>query len=234
MRVHLIDARASSALARRLQARGDTLSQGEPVPLDADLYLFGSGNEAMRHLARGLVILDLRADPNLDSAPWSAYADLCIVANPAARAAMVEASGCEPERIFITADDIAMLELADRALRNALPPAAVEKRGAAMTDQEPPTLDTVAALAARLEALTRQADVIDRGYEVHSKLPIVGHLVAWVRRNLTSHLREPYLDPTLERQVTFNRTATAWMKDAQARLQAMEEQIHELQDRREA
>ncbi len=53
--------------------------------------------------------------------------------------------------------------------------------------------------------LTSSADVMLRGYTVRSGLPLVGPLVAWVRRNLTSHLREPYLDPTLERQVAFNR-----------------------------
>lgn len=53
--------------------------------------------------------------------------------------------------------------------------------------------------------LNSQADVMLRGYVVRSKAPVVGRLIAWVRRNLTSHLREPYLDPTLERQVAFNR-----------------------------
>jgi hypothetical protein len=33
---------------------------------------------------------------------------------------------------------------------------------------------------------------------------VLGPLIVWIRRNLTSHLREPYLDPTLERQVAFN------------------------------
>jgi hypothetical protein len=33
---------------------------------------------------------------------------------------------------------------------------------------------------------------------------LIGVLIAWVRRNLTSHLREPYVDPTFQRQETFN------------------------------
>lgn len=53
--------------------------------------------------------------------------------------------------------------------------------------------------------LNGQADVMLRDYVVRSKAPMLGRLIAWVRRNLTSHLREPYLDPTLERQVAFNR-----------------------------
>jgi len=56
------------------------------------------------------------------------------------------------------------------------------------------------------------ADVMLRGYAVHSKLPLVGRLVAWVRRNLTSHLREPYMDPMFERQVAFNRQLLALLR----------------------
>ncbi len=41
-------------------------------------------------------------------------------------------------------------------------------------------------------------------YTVRSGIPVIGPLVAWLRRNLTSHLREPYLDPTLRRQDRFN------------------------------
>jgi glycosyltransferase involved in cell wall biosynthesis len=59
--------------------------------------------------------------------------------------------------------------------------------------------------AAELERLEKAADVMQRGYVVRSNAPLVGPLLAWLRRNLTSHLREPYLDPTLERQVAFNR-----------------------------
>jgi glycosyltransferase involved in cell wall biosynthesis len=56
-----------------------------------------------------------------------------------------------------------------------------------------------------LDGLNATADVMLRGYRVTSRAPLVGRLIAWVRRNMTSHLREPYLDPTLERQVAFNR-----------------------------
>lgn len=55
-----------------------------------------------------------------------------------------------------------------------------------------------------LRELSKRADVILRGYQVRSSLPLVGKPLAWLRRNATSHLREPYLDPILERQVSFN------------------------------
>jgi hypothetical protein len=48
---------------------------------------------------------------------------------------------------------------------------------------------------------------------VRSNAPLVGRLIAWVRRNVTSHLREPYLDPTLERQVAFNRQLIQVLQD---------------------
>lgn len=55
---------------------------------------------------------------------------------------------------------------------------------------------------ARLYAL---ADVADREYEVRSAAPLLGPLIVWVRRNLTTHLREAYFDPVFERQAVFNR-----------------------------
>ncbi len=60
------------------------------------------------------------------------------------------------------------------------------------------------ALLARLESLKSRTDIMLRGYSVQSQVPVIGGLIAWVRRNLTSHLREPYLDPIIERQVEFN------------------------------
>jgi len=56
-----------------------------------------------------------------------------------------------------------------------------------------------------LQELDETSDVMLRDYVVRSRLPFVGPLLARLRRNLTSHLREPYLDPMFERQVKFNR-----------------------------
>ncbi len=69
---------------------------------------------------------------------------------------------------------------------------------------------------AQLEAM---AGVMLPDYEVRSPTPVVGPLIAWVRRNLTSHLREPYLDPTLRRQEAFNRRAVAGLEEAVALLE---------------
>lgn len=69
-----------------------------------------------------------------------------------------------------------------------------------------------------LGQLTREieahSDVALRGYVVRSKAPLIGPLLAWVRRNLTSHLREPYLDPMIERQVAQNWRLAEWVNRA--------------------
>jgi glycosyltransferase involved in cell wall biosynthesis len=56
-----------------------------------------------------------------------------------------------------------------------------------------------------------QSDVALRDYELRSGVPLLGPLIVWVRRNLTSHLREPYLDPIIERQVSLNMRIAEWI-----------------------
>jgi hypothetical protein len=227
-----------SSLKQLFVERGDIVTLCDPVPPEADLYIFGSGHEAIKHLTHGLVILDLRNDPALEAAPWTPYADLCLVQDDVARALLVEGSGCEPERIFTLPDNEALPVLVDQALRDLLVPTPFERRGGIVPDQpSPPEGLSVSptwrpeSLAARLEAAARRADVMQRGYEVRSRLPLIGPLVAWIRRNLTSHLREPYLDPTLERQVAFNRDLVVILRevlqlqaDLEARLARLEEE----------
>ncbi len=58
--------------------------------------------------------------------------------------------------------------------------------------------------------LAADAGVTMPEYTVRSKLPVVGGLIVWVRRNLTSHLKEPYVDPIFQRQQAFNLRA-AWV-----------------------
>ncbi|MFW6116116.1 MAG: glycosyltransferase family 4 protein [bacterium] len=62
-----------------------------------------------------------------------------------------------------------------------------------------------------LGQLEAAADVMIKGYKVRSRVPLVGGLIAWLRRNLTSHLRGPYIDPTFRRQVAFNNQMVDWM-----------------------
>jgi hypothetical protein len=79
-----------------------------------------------------------------------------------------------------------------------------------------------------------QSDIALRDYQVRSRAPLVGPLIAWVRRNLTSHLREPYLDPTIENQVDLNHRIAQWMRRAATILAASAKQQTELEDRLES
>jgi len=91
------------------------------------------------------------------------------------------------------------------------------------------------------------SDVALRGYVVRSRAPLIGPVIAWSRRNLTSHLREPYLDPMIERQVAQNRRLAEWLRRAggalavsarrqanlEARIRALEAQVEALACRRD-
>jgi len=97
--------------------------------------------------------------------------------------------------------------------------------------------------------IAEQSDVALRDYQVRSRVPVVGSLIAWVRRNLTSHLREPYVDPIVERQVAVNGRVAEWIDrmtrsrdrltrqqaELESRVMALETQIQSLlrQRRRE-
>jgi glycosyltransferase involved in cell wall biosynthesis len=87
-----------------------------------------------------------------------------------------------------------------------------------------------------------QSDIALRDYLVRSGVPVLGSLIVWVRQTLTSHLREPYLDPVIERQVAFNRLVAEWVRritqasdaslrrqaDLESRLETLEAQIDAL------
>ena len=67
----------------------------------------------------------------------------------------------------------------------------------------------IVTLATRLETTRRQTGVMECGYRVRSKLPVLGPCIVWIRHNLASHLLGLYLDPSLERQVALNRELIA-------------------------
>lgn len=52
--------------------------------------------------------------------------------------------------------------------------------------------------------LQNMADVALRDYRIRSHIPIIGRLIELIRYHLTSHIKEAYLDPIIERQVMFN------------------------------
>jgi len=79
-----------------------------------------------------------------------------------------------------------------------------------------------------LQHLTMRSD-ISFPYEIRSNKPLVGGLIAWVRRNLTSHLKEPYIDRLVDRQTSFNflvvRSMRRLMRGLKDSLKNSEEEI---------
>jgi hypothetical protein len=83
----------------------------------------------------------------------------------------------------------------------------------------------------KLGILRSLTDVMQRDYAVHSNVPIIGPLIARLRRNLTSHLRRPYIDPTFERQVTFNKKLIDRLEELMDSCAEAIRRLDELEDR---
>jgi hypothetical protein len=56
----------------------------------------------------------------------------------------------------------------------------------------------------RRRSLDLQAEATRWKSTARSTVPLIGGLITWIRRNVTSHLREPYVVPTFERQMALN------------------------------
>ncbi|MHB1356111.1 MAG: glycosyltransferase family 4 protein [Anaerolineae bacterium] len=69
------------------------------------------------------------------------------------------------------------------------------------------------------------ADVALRNYHVHSRVPLFGRLIEWIRFNLTVHIKEAYLDRIIERQVGFNTTMVGLVRDLQSDIHNLESHI---------
>lgn len=72
------------------------------------------------------------------------------------------------------------------------------------------------------------ADIALRGYAVRSGIPVVGTWVAAIRRALTSHVKEPYLDFIVERQVNYNQLLAAEVERLQAEVKRLQAEIEAL------
>ena len=163
------------------------------------------------------------------------------------------ARGLERVKMFsLERFEAGLTEIIDRAVTYTLPEIAPEL--ADMPEPVERERRPLRATASRSELMMRVlsdeieacSDVALRGYTVRSHVPLLGPLIAWVRRTLTSHLREPYLDPTIERQVAYNRRVADWIRQAgaaiqaaadreaasDARIQALEAQVEALMNRR--
>ena len=90
-----------------------------------------------------------------------------------------------------------------------------------------------------LAPLRQQGALGVPGYQVESRLPLVGRMIGWLRRNLTSHLKEPYIDALAQQQTTFNLTIVEQLRQAlehaqreqrqlERRVRSLEAEIHAL------
>lgn len=190
--------------------------------------------ERLQAIERGVVVLYLhQADPPQASTARAAFirlaacADLVVVEGDALAQLLVDEDGfaATPVRTLQVGAGAPPAEYAVRwaevvaeatawlpnrpypyghlpALEELHPPHA-ERSAPAKTAADNDWLEN-AALDADLQQLAADAKTMQRDYVVRSRLPLVGPVLAWLRRNLTSHLREPYIDPTFQRQERFN------------------------------
>jgi len=195
-------------LLAQFQNRGDEIVSGGGASLPpADVYFCTTITQPVQTVARGLVVLDLRSQMVSSIAEKAIYADICLVGEGSDRLTLIREYRCEPARVFVATDEHCTLEIIDRSVRDTLSPAPPLPNTAEKAISPAETLTpelAIAQIRGRLQTIERQADVMLHDYRVHSGVPVVGGVVAWLRRNLTSHLREPYLDPMFDRQVAFN------------------------------
>jgi glycosyltransferase involved in cell wall biosynthesis len=129
--------------------------------------------------------------------------------------------------------DQVLEKIVTRVSSDALPELPV---AASVPQRQPPqnTFRSNLILETLANEMQQHGDIAMRDYEVRSITPLVGPLIVWLRRNLTSHLREPYLDPIIERQVVFNRQVSGWIgRVTDSWLAAIQRQA-ELEDRVQA
>ncbi len=112
--------------------------------------------------------------------------------------------------VAFTQERSAYVRLAQRGIQRAL--AFTPKR---FYDAQVRIVEQARATTARAvivqqqQKLQQEAQVAMPEYRIESRLPVVGRMVAWTRKQLTSHLKEPYLDLIIGRQQRFNQQLLA-------------------------
>jgi glycosyltransferase involved in cell wall biosynthesis len=127
-----------------------------------------------------------------------------------------------------------LTEIVDRALTYTLPrvsPGSAALDEGMSTESPAGAASHTSLLHLLAQEIRDRSDIALRDYRLRSGAPLVGPLIVWVRRNLTSHLREPYLDPTIDRQVEVNRREAEWMQIAVRALAAAARRQTELEER---
>jgi glycosyltransferase involved in cell wall biosynthesis len=253
---------AAQARAAELGVAGDVIWAGrvdelQPYYRLADVYVTASLHEGfgvplIEAMASGVPVVASRAgampwvlgDAGLLCEPGDAaglaHQVLKILQDAALHQSLVE-HGLERAQSFsLERYEAGLAEIVDGIVTYVLPEIPSE---ASLKEEE--NRRNALLLDALASEIRDHSDVALRGYVVRSRAPLVGPLIAWVRRNLTSHLREPYLDPTIERQVALNQRLAEWLKQAttaldtaarrevelETRIQALEAQVETLTHR---
>jgi len=229
----------------------------------ADLYVTASLHEGfgvplIEAMASGVPIVASRSgampwvlgDAGLTSNPGDAgdlaQKILSLLLDPALYQATADRGRERAQLYNLETYETKLIEILDQAMHYRLPrkspPASTAESPEAQEEAGSPGERDRALLGLLAAEIQAASDVALRGYRVRSKVPLFGPLIAWVRRNLTSHLREPYLDPMVERQVALNHRAAEWFRRAgallagsvhrqtelEARVQALEAQVEAL------
>lgn len=199
--------------------------------LEDDLILCDVGAPVLEQVGQAARAFMLLTCTSVDVAPWVYYVDACLVHDTALQTGLSQMWGIPLERILHLPDPVDVSQhrayradfarLVTLALSGGLPRA---------PRPAPPAASDDAALSSSrapvdVALLRERADVMLRTYSVKSKVPLIGGIIAWVRRALTSHLREPYLDPTLERQVALNRDLIDLVLQLQASQTVLAERV---------
>jgi hypothetical protein len=159
---------------------------------------------------------------------------LSVLQDAELRQTLVERGLARAEQFSLEGWETALTRILDDALAER--PIGAAPRSGLRRGSQPKQQDRDGSLANLLlerlaDAAQARSDVAMREYVVRSGVPLIGPLIAWLRRNLTSHLREPYLDPIVERQVTFNQRTAEWMGRATEELDASGQRQQELEAR---
>jgi glycosyltransferase involved in cell wall biosynthesis len=82
------------------------------------------------------------------------------------------------------------------------------------------------------QTLYPQADIAIHDYRVRSNAPLVGPLIEWTRTQMTSHLKEPYIDKIMARQVRYNQMLASELDYLHAQMRQIEARIEALRGER--
>ncbi len=239
---------AERELAEKLEARATRLGIADRVTLTGRVEAV----EPFLHLAHVVVLPSQHEGFGIPLVEAMAAGAPVVAGNTGAMPWVLDAEGdealaagllCKPGDAGDLARQIHRI-LAEEELR-----ASLIRRGQARADAFSPALfaRNLRSVLAELAELAKepppvaqhpvgklyeQADIALRSYRVRSGAPGVGPLIEWVRVNSTTHIKEAYLDPIIERQVNYNRLLADEIMRLEGEVRQLREEIAALRGQR--